>query len=264
MNVQVLVSTMHQKDYSLLEKMNINSDAIVINQCDKNSEDKFQFNNYSVKWFNCLDRGLSMSRNKAIVNASADVCVLADDDLEYIENYNEKIIEQFKLNPQADIIAFQVEGIERKFKNYNYKPKNLNFISSMKVSSVEIAFRLENIKKANVEFNLIFGAGAKYKMGEENIFLTQCLKKGLKIKYIPVKIANLHMDESSWFDGYNKEYFISKGAQFAAMSKIFSFFYVVQYILRKHKVYKKSMKFIDAFRYMKDGRCEYLNRMKSE
>lgn len=35
MDLQVLVSTMHQKDYSIIEKMNINSDAIIINQCDR-------------------------------------------------------------------------------------------------------------------------------------------------------------------------------------------------------------------------------------
>ena len=34
MKLQVLVSCMHQQDYSLLEKMNIQTDAIIINQCD--------------------------------------------------------------------------------------------------------------------------------------------------------------------------------------------------------------------------------------
>ena len=34
MRVEVLVSTMHQKDKDFLEKMNISTDAIVINQTD--------------------------------------------------------------------------------------------------------------------------------------------------------------------------------------------------------------------------------------
>ena len=34
--LQVLVATMHQKDLSLVEKMNIRCDAVIANQADKN------------------------------------------------------------------------------------------------------------------------------------------------------------------------------------------------------------------------------------
>ena len=43
MRLQVLVSTMHQKDYSLLDRMNIHIDAIVINQCDEYRYDEFEY-----------------------------------------------------------------------------------------------------------------------------------------------------------------------------------------------------------------------------
>ncbi len=52
----------------------------------------------------------------AIDNAEETICVLADDDLEYLPNYRDIILKHFKLYPDADIIAFQVEGIEGKFK----------------------------------------------------------------------------------------------------------------------------------------------------
>lgn len=258
MDFQVLVATMHQKDYSLLEKMNINTNAIVINQCDKNSNDEIQKNYGKVKWFNSSDRGLSKSRNMALKHATGDICVLADDDLEYVENYSDLIIEQFKLHPQADIITFQVEGIEKKFKNYHKEPRKLNYLTSMKVSSVEVAFRLEKIKEFDIKFDENFGAGSKYTMGEENIFLTHCIRNGLKIMYAPVKIADLHIGESSWFNGYNKDYFISKGAQFTAMSKSLSLLYILQFALRKHNLYKKETSLLNALKNMLQGRSEYL------
>lgn len=37
MGLEVLIATMHQTDYSLPEKMNVESDAVVINQCDEES-----------------------------------------------------------------------------------------------------------------------------------------------------------------------------------------------------------------------------------
>ncbi len=46
MNLQVLVSTMHQEDHSLLEKMNINSYAIIGNQCDQNSIEDFEWDGH--------------------------------------------------------------------------------------------------------------------------------------------------------------------------------------------------------------------------
>lgn len=260
MNLQVLIATMYQKDYSLLKKMNIHSDAIVINQCDKIYDDEIQHNGMKVKWFNDSERGLSKSRNMALKYATGDICVLADDDLVYVENYKDLIIEQFKLHPDADIITFQVEGIEKKFKNYHKKTRELNHLTSMKVSSVEIAFRLKKINELDIKYDEKFGAGSKYKMGEENIFLTHCIKKGLKILYVPVKIADLHIGESSWFNGYNKDYFISKGAQFTAMSESLSLLYILQFALRKHALYKKEISLPNALSNMLQGRSEYLER----
>ena len=37
--LQVLVATMHQRDFSLVEKMNIRCDAVIANQADRSSFD---------------------------------------------------------------------------------------------------------------------------------------------------------------------------------------------------------------------------------
>lgn len=259
MNLQVLISTMHQKDYSLLKKMNIDSDAIVINQCHENSTTNFNIGNHNILWINSEERGLSRSRNMALLNAAADICVFADDDLEYLPNYKDIIIEQFQLNPDADIIRFQVEGIERKFKNYPKKSGQINFMTSMRVSSVEVAFRLDRIRRFGMKFNNLFGAGSKYYMGEENIFLSECLRNGLKVKYVPVKIADLHIGESTWFRGYDRDYFIKRGAVFTAMSYKLSLPLIVQFAVRKVKLYMGTFSIFQVIRFMLEGRKMYLD-----
>ena len=40
LSYQILVSTMHQNDFSLYKKMNLESDAIIIDQCQENSFDE--------------------------------------------------------------------------------------------------------------------------------------------------------------------------------------------------------------------------------
>ena len=111
-------------------------------------------------------------------------------------------------------------------------------------------------------FNELLGAGAKYSMGEENDFLFKCLKKGLKIKYIPIKIADLYIGESSWFNGYNDKYFIDRGASFTSMSKRFSNILIVQFAIRKRKLYKDKMSVIKAIKLMLCGKKDYLNQFE--
>ena len=78
MRVQVLVATMHQTDYSLLEKMNIQTDAIVVNQCDENKIEEFEYNGHKIKWLSLKERGVGLSRNTALMRADADILLFAD------------------------------------------------------------------------------------------------------------------------------------------------------------------------------------------
>lgn len=258
MKLEVLVSTMNQSDYKIISKMNIQSDVVIINQGATNSKEVIYNEKQHITWINSTDRGLSKSRNLALENSKADICILADDDLIYKTGYEQTIIEYFEQYPDIDIFAFCVSGIEGKFKNYSDKEMKINFIKSMKVSSVEIAFRSKSIKANGISFNELFGSGAKFYMGEENIFLSECLRKGLKIKFIPAYIADLHLGNSTWFKGYDESYFISKGAAFSAMSPKYSYILFHQFLLRKYKLYSKEISFLTALKAMNRGRKEYI------
>ena len=263
MNIQVLISTMNQTDYKLLSVMNIQSDAVVINQCDKEGIEEFQYKEYSILWINTTERGLSKSRNMALRYATADICILADDDMIYKDDYVVEIMQSFKKNPQMALLVFQVEGIERKYKNYPKNSRSLNFMNAMKVSSVEVAFRRDEIIKNNLFFDELFGAGTHFLMGEENIFISRLLKQKLKGLFIPKIIANLHIGNSSWFSGYNREYFIGKGAAFTALESGFTWLLILQFALRKRYQYKGSMSTYHAIKLMHRGKKEYKNCLKT-
>ena len=83
MKVQVLVAAMHQKDHSLLEKMNIRSDAIVANQCDRNEFEDFTWNGHKIRYLSFAERGVGLNRNNALMRATGDICLFADDDMRY-------------------------------------------------------------------------------------------------------------------------------------------------------------------------------------
>lgn len=261
MTLEVLISTMHQDDYSLLKQMKITSDAVVVNQCNKDSRAVFSYFGHRVIWINTTERGLSRSRNMAIKNASADICMLADDDMEYRQGYEQTVLSSFADN-SSDIIGFQVEGIEKKFKNYDCKEHAVSYLESMKMASVEIAFRRSSFINNDIHFDEMIGAGTEFLMGEENALLFQCLRKKLKVYYIPKVIADLHIGESTWFTERNEQYFMGKGAAFAAMKTPFSLLLILQFAFRKRNLYKDNTTVSQAIKHMLNGKNLYKEKAR--
>lgn len=258
MDLEVLIST-QLNNIDFLRKHNINANCVVINQCDYDSINTKLDLSGRVIWTDSSTKGLSISRNLAIRSSSADICLLADDDLIYVDGLSELIINEFKRNESADLIVFLVDHLKGGDVNFWPSPRRLRYLSSMKISSVQIAFRRESIISNSIYFNENFGAGAKYYSGEENIWLWACLKKRLKIFYSPVKIASLLDSDSSWFEGYNERYFISKGAAFTAMSQYFSLILIFQFAVRKNSLWKGRVSFRNSVLWMLKGRSMFLS-----
>ncbi|WP_372995841.1 glycosyltransferase family A protein [Lutispora sp.] len=254
MNLQVLVSTMHQTDHSILDKMNIQSDAIVINQCDRNSFEEFDYNGNSVRFLSLAERGVGLSRNTSLMRATAEICLFADDDVTYVNEYKRIILDSFASNPKADVIMFNVPSTnpDRVGPTIS-KWKRLHFYNCFRYGTFQIAVRTESIRKANISFSLLFGGGAKYSSGEDSLFINDCLKKGLKLYRSPDTIGSVTHKESTWFHGYTDKYFIDKGVFFSCLSKKWAVLYCLQFIFRHYKLFIKEKSILEAYRLMIKG-----------
>lgn len=262
MRLQVLLSAMFLDNESYIDSLKITSDCVVVNQCDREAQKDITRNSIAdneqfVCYIESKDRGLSRSRNLAIDSAESELCILCDNDVVYVQDYEKIICESFDRHPDADLIVFYIKRKEKPIPNFP-KEKRMGYLSVLKIFSPEIAFRRESVK--DIRFDEDFGAGAKYIMGEENLFLYDCLKRGKKIYYVPVKIAELKEVESTWFSGHDKRFFVSRGANYAGMSRFFSIPLIIQFALRKTKEYSNEMSMKDALKYMFEGRREYLSR----
>lgn len=255
MKLEVLVSTMHQDNLSLIEKMRITGDAIIVNQCNHFGYIEKKNNNRVVRMYSFNERGVGKSRNSALLRSNADICLMADDDMVYVDNYEEIVINAFKENPQADMIMFNVPIN----KNNGHKiikvkkSERIRFFNSLKYGTVNIAFKRERILKENIFFSLLFGGGARYSCGEDTLFITESLKKGLKIYSNTATIAEIEEGDSSWFTGYNEKFFYDKGVLYAAISKSFSYLLAMQFVYRKKNMFKDSLSPISALSYMFKG-----------
>ena len=254
MKLQVLVSCMHQQDYSLLEKMNIQTDAIIINQCDINKFEDIKYRNNLVKFISLNERGVGKSRNNALLRADSDICLFADEDVSYVDGYEDIIIKAFKKNPDADIILFNLESTNKQRPIYQItKEKRVRKYNFLKYGTVRIAAKVSSLRKANVHFSLLFGGGTKYGSGEDSQFLKDCISRGLKIYASPKKIGYVSQDSSCWFEGYNEKYFHDKGALYYCISNKYSKLLCLQFLLRKRKKVCENIDIIRAYKLMVSG-----------
>lgn len=262
MKLSVLLSAMFLSDENYIDSLNITSDCVVVNQCDRECKHSLEHecidgSKIAVTYIETKERGLSRSRNMAIRHAQNDICILCDNDVEYESGYERIILDAYERNRDADAIVFFIKRPERSVPVFD-KDTKMNYFSVLKIFSPEISFKKEALK--DITFNEEFGAGAKYSMGEENIFLYDLLKRHKKIVYVPVMIAKTRQEESTWFKGYTEEFFISRGANYAAMSSWFSVILILQFALRKKALYRDSFTTLQTIRIMFRGRGMYLSK----
>lgn len=264
MKLEVLISCMHQKDASIIQRTNIQSDVLVINQCDENKVEEFDFKNK--KGENChariiytQERGLSKSRNMAIRNAKGDICLLCDDDELFEDDYVQTIIRAFEENPKTAVITFLVL-LPNKNK-YASKEKNIGYIGAMRAHSVEIAFRRKSILDKGICFDELMGSGTGNGGGEEIKFLFDCLSNGLKIRYCPTKIASVAQTDSKWFDGFTNKYFLNRGwSNRRILGLPLACCYALYFSVKNHPKYRLDNTFWNALYYQLKGTFKQLRR----
>ncbi|CAA6812559.1 MAG: Glycosyl transferase, group 2 family protein [uncultured Sulfurovum sp.] len=228
MKFQTLISTMD--NYFFERNILPSSNFIVINQYGDKSLRLLNKENL----FNMKGRGLAKSRNYAIAKASAEICHISDDDLEYIKNFDLVIENAFSENPEADIITFQVVSPEGEpFNNYKKNKFWHTKRTIMSVCSVEIAFRRESLLANKLYFDERFGLASNFPTGEEIIFLSDALDKGLKVLYIPEKIVT-HPKESSGSNYGNERLLEAKGAMFYRIFGRLGYMATLLYAYKKH------------------------------
>lgn len=254
MKLEILLSTMSLKNKEaneqLLQKMNVKVDSLTINQITKNEIQEENITNSKNRLISIKDKGLSKSRNMAIENAKGDICIIADDDVKYVDDFQDIIENEYSKNPQYDIICFWVESDNKNRRIKRMITSPIGKIRAMRICSFQITFKKSKIIKKNVKFNEDFGAGTYYDRGEETIFLWECIRKGLKIKFVNKKIANVSQGESTWFKGFTEDYFIKQGRVFYELSNKFHKVLALQFAIRKYHLFRKDIGLFKAIRLL--------------
>lgn len=208
MKVEVLASVMNASLPETVQHMNLQSDAVIINQCDRLGQEEMQISpgNGRIRFCSFPDRGIGRSRNEAILRAEGDICLFSDADIVYEDGYEAAVLAEFERNPRADMIIFNIEVEEERRTYHITERKPVRWYNCGRYGAVSFAVRRESLLRSGITFSLLFGGGAKYSNGEDSLFLTEFIKKGCRVYTAPVTIGREEAGESTWFHGYNENF----------------------------------------------------------
>jgi glycosyltransferase involved in cell wall biosynthesis len=197
MKITLLIPTIGQKSAELavlLESLNNqrykNFEAVVISQANHDDVARvLAASGLPSLHLKTNVLGLSHARNIGLRAATGDIVTLSDDDCWYPHDGLE-IIARTAVAINASVFCFQIfDPIKgAPYKAYRPVASRLNRKSISRVSSIEIAFRRQ-ILSEGLRFDTNFGLGAPTPSGEENVFLSDVLRRRHKVMYVPEAVV---------------------------------------------------------------------------
>jgi glycosyltransferase involved in cell wall biosynthesis len=231
-DLEILIATKNRNNLDFLAHMFpfepfSNFNILIINQSKENVLIS-DFEN--VRVINVNEKGLSKSRNLAIINASKKICLIADDDVVYFPNFQNQIIAAFNQSPEASIITFnhQREGLDTSHNSsritFSHSPKSI-----WNVCSIEIAFQIKDIKENTIYFDENFGLGSNFETAEEYLFLRDAIQLKLSALFCPLVIVSHPLVSSGENQGDDK-IVLARAALFCKTKGNLAYIWLLKYV----------------------------------
>lgn len=256
MTLQLLVAAVNKEALELAQEMQLDSDAIIVSQCDHYSYEELQYKGHEVRYFAMAERGVGLSRNTSLLRADADIILFADEDIVYTEGYQEAVLQEFAKHPEADMLLFNVNAVPGRETYHTDSFGRVRWYNCGRYPTYSFAVKREKIHKNNITFSLLFGGGAKYSNGEDSLFIRDCLKNGLKVYKVPVTIGAEKERPSTWFQGYNEKFFFDRGVLYSHLYGAFNRAMGLRFLLAHKEELCKEIPLKEAYKIMARGMKE--------
>ena len=234
LQLEILVSTVNRNSLDFLHQMFQNNaiadyQILIVNQTSE--QHTLHSENPRIRVINSFEIGLSKSRNLAIENAIGDICLLADDDVIYLKDFEKIILESYSNHENADVISFKTFTTENHpyYSNYPKETAKLNAFCKY-VLSIEISFIRLSIVNSNSRFNENFGLGATFEDSENYVFFKDLLSnKNLNLLFVPEFIV-MHEPISSSNDIVSDRLVFARAALYYKLYGNAAYIYVAKLI----------------------------------
>ncbi|MFP3385580.1 glycosyltransferase [Tritonibacter sp. SIMBA_163] len=151
-----------------------------------------------VRFVELPDRGLSRSRNAGLAYAHTDLVLFSDDDVTLEPEGILTLRDHFVSDPNLALAA----GWRRERLPQAARKQHLTRFNSGRICAPEFMVRASVVARLGVQFDLNFGLGAYYGVGEDYVFVSDILHAGGRGVALPV-VTGSHPDVSTgekWSD----------------------------------------------------------------
>ena len=266
-DVEIMISTMNRDSLDFMLSMFpfthfSDFNILIINQTTK---DKLLESKYpNVRVINVFEKGLSKSRNMAIANTIHKIGLIADDDVVFVEGFDNKIAEGFNRFKNAAIVKFittTFEGVL--FRKYSKIPlAKLTAMQRLNSSSIEMALNINIVRNSGVLFNTNFGLGSTFPLGEEPIFINDLYKKGYQICHEPEVIVTHKAIKESDSITVEENYRIRGAYLYEIFRKTFPLWLAVQLMYHVKQGIVKPYQILYYIKIAFKGKKEFISLLK--
>lgn len=268
MKIGYLVTTCNKnKDeiIVLVKRLNVKGCVYVGNQLANNDDVCiYKENNLAITIFNMQSKGVSLNRNYLLNKCDCDIVTFLDDDVAYLDSSQEKVEEELKKMKYNESFRFNCvsENKKRKIKQVH---KN-NKLSLLDVSSFGVwgeffykGFLMEN----NILFNENIGPGCYVNHGEDTVFNSLFLKKGI-MKQKNLVAFSIEQMTSTWLKDrdYKRDAFSDGFTNYLAFGKLYLLISVYLLIF-KMNFYENKLKRIEVAHLFRKGRLSAKRLIKN-
>ena len=256
--LEILISSVNKDPGDLADKLHIHSDAVIVNQKPgtrgKTEKDTFILDSFVIKTITMHDKGVGLSRNTALENATAEIIQFGDDDIVYDAGYVNRVLEEFDAHPEADVLLFNVQQQPGRETYHNEDFKKVSWYNYGRYPAYAICARRQKIVDSGVKYSLLFGGGAPYMNGEDSLFLHDLLKAGLNIYRTPVDIGHeLATGTSTWFEGYTDKFFYDRGVLYHFLYGKSAYLWGFRFLFKNRDEMCREKGVFKCFRLLRKG-----------
>ncbi len=263
--LEIMISTMNRSDLSFLGGMFPDMDLslysiLIINQTKLNQD--LVSTTEGIRVINSREFGLSKSRNLAIKNAIGDILAIADDDIEYLPDFNKTILRAYKKYDQASLISFQFLDENDQLQKKYSKSEGYTTSTKRPLSSVEMTFRVKDVREKGIKMNENFGLGTSFPSAEEQIFKNSLLRHSLRVAFYAKPLLKHNGKTSASNQGTPgfiraitaQKYLVYKNWTYLWLLKYVLFLYRYEYIsfFEQPKAYKIGIKAINDIKILEN------------
>ncbi len=253
MELQVLVAAVDADVDSLAERMGLECEAIIANQCSHFGYQEYEHKGNLIRCYCMAERGVGLNRNFALMRADKELCLFSDEDIVFYPGYGRIVQRAFERNEDADIITFNFKVDPSRATYENRSERRIRWYNYGRYPTYAVAARTESLHRANVCFSLLFGGGARYSNGEDSLFLHDCLKKGLHLYTSTETIGQEVYRESTWFKGYDEKFFVDRGVLYHYLYGALAGAFSLRFLYAHRGEMLGEIPFKEAFGLMRQG-----------